>query len=175
MNLYYYYCHCQYQYLTSAVVDRILNSCLPEIAVVLRQHCCGSVVRLICRAREEIGDLNKIRKRENKPLFRARATDPIETTVKQDSGSYKEFSKFKSEFQSTSQESKEKEKAVEQKPGSAQDNYKPKATQKNTKARDDKQCSYCNFKAHVYDECRFRLKEKQSGKSNNALPEHNNQ
>jgi len=161
----------------SAVVDRILNSCLPEIAVVLKQHSCGSVVRLICRAREVIGDLNKIRKRENKPLFRARATDPIETTVKQDSGNYKKFNRFKSNFQSTSQDFKEKEESVEQKPGSTQDSPKPKdsSAQKNSKSRSDKQCSYCKFKGHVYEECRFRLKKEKSVNSNNAQSKPNNE
>ena len=145
------------------IVDRILNSCLPEIAVVLRHSNCQSVAKLICQAREVIGDLNKIRKFENKPLFRARATDPIENIAKQESGGFRKFNKFKSNYQPASQDSKQAQEANQQKSEADQPNVQDKETsaKKHDKARKNKQCTYCNFKGHNYDECRFRLnKEK---------------
>ncbi|CAL8149059.1 unnamed protein product [Orchesella dallaii] len=59
------------------VVDRIVNSCLPEIANEVRQYNCKKVEELVRIARMSINTLNKLRAFEKKPMLRARKTDPL--------------------------------------------------------------------------------------------------
>jgi hypothetical protein len=61
------------------VIQRILNSCLPEISVILRNSTYNSVADLIFKAREVIHDLNKVRNLEGKTAFRSKSTDPLES------------------------------------------------------------------------------------------------
>lgn len=63
----------------SSIVDRILHSSLPEMSQALLPHKCTSVEDLIKTAKIVIGNMNKIRKMENKPLLRVRRSDPIST------------------------------------------------------------------------------------------------
>jgi hypothetical protein len=60
------------------VIERIVNSSLPEISVVLRNYNFQCVADLIFKAREIIVDLNKVRRLEKRPMLRARSSDPIE-------------------------------------------------------------------------------------------------
>jgi len=61
------------------IVSRILNSCLPVVAIALRCFQFQTVGELINSARDVISDLNKIRKFErNKQLLRARQSDDVE-------------------------------------------------------------------------------------------------
>jgi hypothetical protein len=61
------------------VIQRILNSCLPELSVILRNSTYNSVADLIFRAREVIHDLNKVRNFEGKTALRSKSTDPLES------------------------------------------------------------------------------------------------
>jgi hypothetical protein len=63
----------------SEVIQRILNSCLPEISVILRNFTYQSVAELIFKAREVIHDLNKVRSFEGKQALRSKSSDPVET------------------------------------------------------------------------------------------------
>ncbi|CAL8135609.1 unnamed protein product [Orchesella dallaii] len=62
------------------IVDRILNSCLPELSNDLRQFQPNTVEDLVKFARVTISTVNKLRKFEGKPLLRARQTDPMPDT-----------------------------------------------------------------------------------------------
>ena len=62
-----------------SVVNRILNSCLPEIAVLLNAGSHQTVAELIVDTRQVITNINKVRKVEGRPLLRARQTDPVVT------------------------------------------------------------------------------------------------
>ena len=57
------------------IVERILNSCLPEISVMISRKQVKTTTEVILMARKIICDLNKVRKLENKPLLRARQSD----------------------------------------------------------------------------------------------------
>ena len=63
----------------SAIVDRILSSGLPEMSQILRPHNCKTVEDLIKTAKLVVGNLNMIRKFENKTLLRVRKSDPMST------------------------------------------------------------------------------------------------
>jgi O-acetyl-ADP-ribose deacetylase (regulator of RNase III) len=61
------------------IIERIINSCIPEIAVMLRARTYITVSELICHSREMISDLNKIRRRgEKQLLLRAKQEDNVE-------------------------------------------------------------------------------------------------
>jgi hypothetical protein len=62
---------------TQLVISRILNACLPEIAVHLRQFSFTSINELNSKARAVIADVNRLRKLQQKQLLRARQSDPI--------------------------------------------------------------------------------------------------
>jgi hypothetical protein len=73
----------------SEVIERIINSALPELSVILRNHSFNSVAELIFKAREIINDLNNIRGSDAKPILRARATDPLPQKQTQSFDRYK--------------------------------------------------------------------------------------
>ncbi|CAL8068791.1 unnamed protein product [Orchesella dallaii] len=59
------------------IIDRIVNSCWPEIAVQLRTSSYQSVDELISHGRILIKNLNRLRTLSNKPLLRIRKTDAL--------------------------------------------------------------------------------------------------
>jgi len=67
------------------VINRILNSCLPEIAAMLTRATHGTVTDLIIDGKQVIMDLNKIHKVEGKILLRARQSDQVFTKPQQSS------------------------------------------------------------------------------------------
>jgi len=59
------------------VVSRILNSCLPEVAVLVDTQNCATVSDLVIAGRQIIQNLNKVRKIQGQALLRARQNDPM--------------------------------------------------------------------------------------------------
>jgi len=61
----------------SVVVERIVNSCLPELSVHLQITRCQNVEELAAEGRQLIKNMNRTRSFQKQPLFRARETDPV--------------------------------------------------------------------------------------------------
>ncbi len=59
------------------IIERIINSCIPELSVSLSQIKFHTVDEVISAGRVLIRNLNRIRTIEKKPLFRARQSDPM--------------------------------------------------------------------------------------------------
>jgi len=59
------------------VVNRIINTCIPEPTILLTRANYAKVTDLIIDARQIIADINKLRGKEGKPFLRARHTDPV--------------------------------------------------------------------------------------------------
>jgi len=129
------------------VISRILNACLPEVSVYLRQHKFKSVAELNAKAREVINDLTKIRKFEGKSLFRARQTDPY---VKVESNKPKfQSTWFKSKPNSTTNDPKQQATTNE-----TRESITIKNNEETEKLKSHKQCKYCQKMGHTIDECR---------------------
>jgi len=59
------------------IIQRILNSALPEISAILRQSQIHTVSELVSKGREVVDDLNRIRIMQGRFTLRARASDTV--------------------------------------------------------------------------------------------------
>jgi len=133
------------------IVERILNSCLPEIAVYLRQSQYNSVAELNARARDVISDINKIRKFEKKSLFRARQSDPL---IKADQDKNKPRTSWYQSQRNDNYKFSNPEPSNPQDSKPLDDNVPPTSTQTASINPKSKECLYCHKKGHVISECR---------------------
>jgi hypothetical protein len=175
------------------IIQRILNSCLPEISAMLRHVNLISVENLVITARNVISDLNKIRKIEGKVLFRARQGDIVEQNNSNFGKSKSSFSFSRRNNDSSmpyakTKSNNEKSQHEPQQHASSQsqsqvqtENVSHFQSQSNTKSNSSSnankkfqgECFYCNKKGHYLAECRKKKyddaqSERYQSQSNNA-------
>jgi len=170
----------------SQVIDRIMNSALPEISVSLRNFSYKSISELIFKAREIISDINKIRQFEGKTLLRARSTDPVPSKIET---SYSDRNKNRKTWhnssnssrnsQSSSSSSAQTEQTQSKNPAETATAIPPSSNAQGQSSsasfqrsdrnkKEDRECFYCKKKGHVIKDCRKRLyneNSKQQGSS----------
>lgn len=137
------------------VVDRIINSCLPEIATGLATYQSKTVVELVKHARNVIMNINKIRTFERKPLLRIRQSDPA--TAKPNASS-------KTKFDSTTQPNSNSSKSEEKSSESA-------TTSQSSRTQNSRPtCSYCKKFGHAADECRTKKRAEERRANASSQP-----
>jgi hypothetical protein len=168
------------------VIDRIVNSALPEIAVMLRNCTFSSVAELIFKAREIISDLNKGRLREGKPLLLARDSDSQGAertrtfTRKPWNSNYARDNSDKDKEPSKEQNSEQNKEAPgpSSKPPTNSTNYRGNSTyNRQTRNLKDISCFYCEKKGHVIKDCKKRMydeKQKNAGQNRQSSDEQKN-
>jgi len=141
----------------TSIIERIINSCLPEISAHLRQTHCTSVIDLIIKGREIIFDLNKKRAAINQPLLRAKEADPPNYQPK--SKPFQNGKKFynserssSNSSSSSSQGSPEGQHSDPSASSSATSSNPQKAESSQSPQRKDK-CAYCKRLGHSITEC----------------------
>jgi hypothetical protein len=125
------------------VVDRIINSCLPEIAAGAASVKCKSVVDLVKAGRNIILNINKMRAFERKPLLRIRQSDPVSTRKPSQSQPSHSNSRSSTATTTTTDDSTPSSSNTNQAHTSSQQQTQPKST-----------CAYCKKPGHSIDECR---------------------
>jgi hypothetical protein len=161
--------------LPAEVIDRIINSSLPEIAVMLRNCSFNSVAELIFKAREIISDLNKGRQREGKPQLLARNTDvQINNEYSRNRNSFRKpwnsYTRGSTENSKELEQDKSKEEptpgsstAPASEPSSSSSNRNSSYGRQNNYLK-DMACYYCEKKGHMSKDCRKRkYDERQKG------------
>jgi hypothetical protein len=143
----------------SEIVERVLNSCLSEIAAELIPLKCVCVTDLVKQARVVINNLNKIRKFEGKQTLRIRKTDQVVPSRKSFQNSNRNSS-YKSPSESSRNEKVENnnqsvsvssEKSVES-PSSSKDSTVF--------------CKYCKNSGHEISSC-LKLKQRERSRQTN--------
>jgi hypothetical protein len=151
------------------VQDRILNSCLPEISIVLRNyysfHTIGDMVH---RARQVICDLNKVRAIQGKQLLRARASDP-QTKLVSSGPSPSNFRWRRAPQQSSTTGNAESQSTS----GASAQNETARSEPSNTSSTQDakksqpggKLCAYCKESGHFVKDC-SKLAQRKAQRAN---------
>ena len=157
-----------------AIIERILNSCIPELSISLRSGSYSTISDLICRGRVVISNLNKTRLAENKPLLRGRSTDPIH---KQNlNGHFKNKTFFKSKQFYNDQKSSHSQysniksnsnvNANSVQASILSNDTKSTAVASNGNEQNNEHCRYCKATDHCIDSC-AKLKAKEHKKKQN--------
>jgi hypothetical protein len=148
------------------IIDRIVNSCLPEVSVYLRQSACTTISELNSKAREVIADLNKIRKFDRKSLLRARETDPVITFDNKPPHLWRRPSSHYNAFNKQSGE-KETQPTLTSSDSSPPSTSSP--TSKSQSTPQIKTCKYCKNPGHDISECRKKkYRDSQTASSSNT-------
>ncbi|OXA42361.1 Activity-regulated cytoskeleton-associated protein [Folsomia candida] len=140
------------------VVDRILNSCLPEIGTGLSANNYKTVVDLVKGARNVILTINKMRSFERKPPLRIRQSDPIPDkkssySVTGRAPHYTAHSETSSKSDSASVTT-----SASGDSGSTSSSTAPANPGQRAPARSAATCGYCKKPGHTIAECRARLR-----------------
>ena len=134
------------------IIQRIINSCLTDVSVVLKQHSYKTLIDLIIKGKEVIMDLNKSRAVRKLPLLRARECDPIHKAVPYNAP-YSGPSNFIPRPPQSSQVGKESGS------GENRDTKSSSSTPKPQTAPGELYCTYCRKTKHLKEDC-YKLKRK---------------
>ena len=164
----------------NVIVERIVNSALPELSVILRSYTFNTVAELVFKAREVISDLNKVRAFERKTALRARASDPIASKPAHYADRPFQLNKNKHEYRhsrtfygkpSTSKDNDTRVESEEQSSGLLASMSQEQQGSSKTVERETRSCLYCKKKGHLIKDCRKRLwKENLKQTANETLP-----
>jgi len=157
------------------IIERIVNSALPELSVILRNFKYNSVAELVFKTREVIVDINKVRKVDGKSMLRAKSSDPVDIKPTSSYGNRFNQRKWHNSKPSQSQNSQTRNsgeanssEATKQQPesnsssnssGSTSNPSSANQTQGRNKTdqKDDMVCFYCKKKGHVIKNCDKRI------------------
>jgi len=136
----------------SKIIDHVINTCLPDVKVVLGQTNSRSIIELIQNGRNIIHDLNSKRSILNQTLLRASESDPIPAkNQSQPTNNSKYFKKWSptEDTQSTKPDVSDQSTSKESTPS------QPVNTKSTSNSGEPlKTCNYCKKIGHEISVCR---------------------